>query len=186
MPGLNLAVIEDLKNRRQWLLHEGDRARDILIKEIRTDSIVINAGNGDESVKIRGFLGGHLELPLEQATMVAHPGNQTGYRHGYFLIDRAAAEAEFSNPVSALNRVDILPARLFNRKTGFRIANFDSESLFKQMGLRSGDLVLKINDREITGPEEAASVLEIIGLGGEVDLTVRRRARTYRIHLQVR
>jgi type II secretory pathway component PulC len=68
---------------------------------------------------------------------------------------------------------------------GFRIADFGANSIFSKMGLRSGDLVLAIDDREITGPEDAAGVLRRIREDGDVDLTVRRRARTYHINLLI-
>jgi type II secretory pathway component PulC len=57
--------------------------------------------------------------------------------------------------------------------------------VFSQMGLRRGDLLLKINDDEISGPEEAVSLFETIREGGDIDLTVRRRARTYHINLLI-
>jgi type II secretory pathway component PulC len=54
------------------------------------------------------------------------------------------------------------------------------------MGLRSGDLVLALNGQEITGPDQVPDFLQTIREGGEVDLMVRRRARTYRISLEIR
>ncbi len=78
-----------------------------------------------------------------------------------------------------------MPARFLNREVGFRIAAFEPDSIFSEMGLRSGDLVLAINDQEIAGPQEATSFFETIREGGDIDLTVRRRARTYHINLLI-
>ena len=61
----------------------------------------------------------------------------------------------------------------------------DPESIFSKMGLRSGDLLLTVNDRKIAGPQEATSFFETIRAGGDIDLTVRRRARTYHINLLI-
>lgn len=192
-PSQRVAVIEDLKNRRQWSFHEGDRAGGILIKSIRRDHIVIDAGKGEETVKISGYLGQGRsttvplnvrpvrDLPSPSAT----PINRVGSRKRLYVIDRAMAEAAFADPASVLDTLDIMPARFLNREVGFRIAAFEPDSIFSKMGLRSGDLLLTVNDQEIAGPQEATSFFEIIRQGGDIDLTVRRRARTYHINLLI-
>lgn len=192
-PNKRMAVLEDPQSRRQWSFHEGDRAGGILIKSIRRDHIVIDAGKGDETVKIRSFLGEgrsataarsdppkrHLSSPSAKSI------NRVGSRERLYVIDRALAEAALADPASVLDHVDIMPARVLNREVGFRIAAFEPDSIFSKMGLRSGDLLLTVNDQEITGPQEAATFFEIIRQGGDIDLTVRRRARTYHINLLI-
>ena len=188
-PDGSVAVIEDLKNRRQWSFHEGDRAGSILIRSIRRDHIVIDAGNGDETVKIRSYLATTAALAAPPVRPISGPSatsiNRVSSRERHKVIDRAVAEAAFADPESVLDHVDIMPARFFNREVGFRIAAFDADSIFSKMGLRSGDLLLAINDREIAGPEEATSLFETLREGGDIDLTVRRRARTYHINLLI-
>ena len=192
-PHKRMAVIEDLKSRRQWSFHEGDRAGGILIKSIRRDHIVIDAGKGEETVKISGYLGqgrpatASLNLPPKRdLSGPSTPSiNRVGSRQRLYVIDRAVAEAAFADPSSVLDRVDIMPARFLNREVGFRISAFDSASIFSKMGLRNGDLLLAIDDREIAGPQEAPSLFKTLREGGDIDLTVRRRARTYHINLLI-
>jgi len=184
-PDRSIAVIEDLKNRRQWSFHEGDRAWDILIKAIRRDHIVIDAGNGEKTVKMRSFLATGTAPVRHISGPTATSINRTGSRERHVVLDRVVTEAAFSEPEAVLDRVDITSARLLNREVGFRIAAFDADSIFSKMGLRSGDLLLAINGREIAGPEEAKSLFETLREGGDIDLTVRRRARTYHINLLI-
>lgn len=185
-PHDSVAVIEDLKNRQQRLLHEGDRAGRILIKKILRDQVVIDAGNGETRVKIGAGMGERSEVSTARSERItASTGNAIGSREGRYSIDYTAARAAFADPGKVLDNIDITPGRLFNRKRGFRIAAFDAGSILSEIGLRSGDLVLGINDQEITGPEQAVSVFKAIADGGEIDLEVRRRARTVHIRLQV-
>ena len=186
IPGQSVAVIEDPKSRRQWSFHEGERAGGILIKSIRRDYIVIDAGNGEKTVKLKGFLAGYDTTPDKSATGPVNPTvNRIGSRERQVVVDRRTALTALADPSAALEEVRILPARYFNREIGFRIADFGANSIFSKMGLRSGDLLLAINDHEISGPEEAPSILEAIRDGGDIDLTVRRRARTYHINLLI-
>ena len=186
-PHDSVAVIEDLKNRQQRLLHEGDRLGRILIKKILRDQVVIDAGNGETRVKIGAGMGEVSEVSAPRSGRIAATaGNASGSRESHYAIEYTAARAAFADPEKVLDNIDIAPGRLFNRKRGFRIAAFDAGSILSEIGLRSGDLILGINDQEITGPEQAASVFKAIADGGEIDLEVRRRARTYHIRLQVR
>lgn len=187
-PQHSVAVIEDQENRRQRLVHEGDRAGRMMIKRILRDQVVIDAGNGEKSVKIGIALAKGWGLPSagNESSAATAAGKGIGSRQRRYAIQHKTARAAFADPEKVLDDIEITPGRLFNRKTGFRIAAFGPESIFSEIGLRSGDLVLGINGREITGPEKAAAVFKTIGDGGEIDLQVRRRARTYRIRLQVR
>jgi general secretion pathway protein C len=115
----------------------------------------------------------------------ATPINRVGSRERLFVIDRATVEAAVADSEAVLDTVDIRPARLFNREVGFRITGFESNSIFSKMGLRNGDLLTSVNDQEIAGPQEAASLFETLREGGDIDLTVRRRARTYHINLLI-
>lgn len=53
------------------------------------------------------------------------------------------------------------------------------------MGLRKRDLLFGVNDKPVTSVEDAVAMLQtMFEDGSEAELKVRRRARTYRIHLQ--
>lgn len=185
-PRQNLAVIEDTQRRRQWVFHEGDHAGRILIKAIRRDHIVIDAGEGEQVVKIRHFLTEvYPSTPKPSAGPSVTQINRVSSRERHKVIDRATVEATLADPEAVLESIDVMPARFFNRKTGFRIAGVGKQSIFSQMGLRSGDLLLSINEQEIAGPQEAVAFIESLRDGGDIDLTVRRRARTYHFNLLI-
>jgi PDZ domain-containing secreted protein len=58
------------------------------------------------------------------------------------------------------------------------------------MGLRSGDLITGVNDKEITSPEQAAEFFETIKKGGDVTIKVgkgrgvRIRGRVIRLKIE--
>ena len=185
-PRQSLAVIEDAQRRRQWVFHEGDHAGRILIKAIRRDHIVIDAGAGERMVKLRHFLTeAYPSTPKPSAVPPVTRINRVSSRERYKVLDRATVETTLADPEEVLESIDVLPARYFNRKTGFRIAGIDRQSIFSRMGLRSGDLLLAINAQEIAGPQKAVAFIESLREGGDIDLTVRRRARTYHINLLI-
>lgn len=111
--------------------------------------------------------------------------NRRASRERQKVIDRATVEATLAVPEMVMESIDVMPARFFNRETGFRIAGVGKQSIFSQMGQRSGDLLLAINEQEIAGPQESISFIESLRDGGDIDLTVRRRDRRYHINLLI-
>ena len=65
-----------------------------------------------------------------------------------------------------------------------RLGDFAPESLFAAFGLRKGDLLLAVNGQEVADPSAAIPMLQTMLAEGQAELKVRRRARTYRFHLQ--
>ncbi len=188
-PNQTVAVIENRRNRRQWLFRKGDRAGKILFKKIHHDHIIIDAGDGEVVVKLSGNLSTTRQPADQVAALRSAPlsisVNHAGSRDRYKIVDRTAVEAAFADPQAIFERIDIMPGRLFNREVGFRIAGFDADSILAKLGLRSGDLLLAVNDSEIAGPQEAKTLFKTISEGGDMDLKVRRRARTYHINLLI-
>jgi type II secretory pathway component PulC len=63
------------------------------------------------------------------------------------------------------------------------------ESILIAMGLRSGDLIIGVNDQPITGPEQAAEFFQTLKQGGDVTIQVGKgrgvRIRGRVIHLKI-
>jgi hypothetical protein len=82
-------------------------------------------------VKIRGLLVNDAGIASKKETFSPTARvNRMGSRHHQFSIGLAEAKAAFADAEAVLNHVTIMPGRLFNRETGFRIAAFDPGSIF--------------------------------------------------------
>jgi type II secretion system protein C len=189
-PADTFAVIEDVKNRQQWLYREGDTVGGILIKKILPGQIIIDRGRGEEVVKLRRSQITKAVGPLRfsgSAVILAipNPERKNGPRDRHFLVDGEEVAAALADSQKLHQNVDMQSGKLFSRQEGVRINAMTVESIFPAMGLRKGDLLLGVNDQVITGPDDAVTMLQtMFEEGDEAELKVRRRARTYRIHLQ--
>ena len=186
-PEKNLAVIEDRENSRQLFFHEGERVYGILIKKILRDRIIVDAGQGDEVVKLkRALIGGASPLiaaePADQPLIVA---KKKGARYREITLARETVESVLSDIDRALANVNITSGGQYHRSTGFRITSFEPGSIFPLIGLQNNDLVLSVNDQKMIGSDRAKAFLEKIRAGGNLDFKVRRRARTHHIHLSI-
>jgi type II secretory pathway component PulC len=76
------------------------------------------------------------------------------------------------------------------KPTGFRIGKLPRDSILIGMGLRTGDLIIGVNDQAITGPEQAAEFFQTLKQGGDVTIKVgkgrgvRMRGRVIRLKIE--
>jgi general secretion pathway protein C len=186
-PKLNRALIDNLRARTQGIYSVDDRIGRILIKNILTDRIIINAGHGDTVLEMRDPLTVASRLPheAEPAKKPVRVIPRSGGRHQSITLSRETVVSALSDIDRTLNNVYISSGKVFNRKTGFRIASFEPDTIFSQIGLRNYDLILSINDQKIKSPEQAKTFFDKIREGGSLDIKVRRRARTHHIYLSI-
>ncbi|MFQ5353900.1 MAG: hypothetical protein ACE5DR_03035 [Thermodesulfobacteriota bacterium] len=100
---------------------------------------------------------------------------------GKWLIDRRALEKAIEDSNSLISDARFFPYREGGAVKGFVLSQVRPYGVFYGLGIRSGDIVLRVNDYAIDAPEKAMSLMK--GLKGETDVKVdflrRGRAQTY-------
>ena len=185
----SFAIIDNKTTRQQELYQEGDKAGDVLIKKILRNKVIIDAGRGEEL----------LALELEETGKKVDfspapqpPGSKRGpaSREEALRFDRAEVEVAFGNVDQVIQELSISPFMRSGKPVGFRIGKLPAESILVAMGLRTGDLIMGVNDQAITGPEQAAEFLQRLKQGGDVTIKVgkgrgvRLRGRLIRLKIE--
>jgi len=185
----SFAIIDNKTTRQQELYQEGDKAGDVLIKKILRNKVIIDAGRGEEL----------LALELEETGKKVDfspapqpPGSKRGpaSREEALRFDRAEVEVAFGNVDQVIQELSISPFMRSGKPVGFRIGKLPAESILVAMGLRTGDLIMGVNDQAITGPEQASDFLQRLKQGGDVTIKVgkgrgvRMRGRVIRLKIE--
>jgi general secretion pathway protein C len=82
---------------------------------------------------------------------------QTGT--GSFVIDQKALNATLDNIGQAMTDARLLPSMKDGKVEGFRISEIKPAGVFGMVGIRNGDVLLRINDFAIDSPEKAIQSL---------------------------
>ncbi len=100
---------------------------------------------------------------------------------GKWLVDRRALENTLKDSSRLLQDARFYPYRKGGVVKGFLLSQVRPYGVFYALGLRSGDIILRVNDYTIDSPEKAVSLMK--GLKGETDVSVdlmrRGKAQTY-------
>ncbi|MBE9532384.1 MAG: hypothetical protein IME98_06215 [Proteobacteria bacterium] len=103
-----------------------------------------------------------------------------------WIVDRRELDEALSDVGSLLTQARILPYRVNGKTQGFRLSSVQRSGIFSLVGLRSGDILLKVNESTIDSPEKGLELLS--GLGGETDISldILRGGKPEKLNYEIR
>ena len=175
--GVNRAVIENSRTREQHLYRVGDAVENARIAEIRRNYVVLDVNGRKEKLVIEEKLpgaaeriAGGKELPAPLAAAAVASDNR-------IRLERAEVESAFNNLTQLMSEVKIRPYFKDGKPAGFVVANIAPDSVVREMGIKSGDIVNSINGREIKTVDDAMAFYEQLKSGETLSIDLVRRGR---------
>ena len=102
-----------------------------------------------------------------------------------YTIDRSAFEAALNNPQRFVHAARIVPSMSNGVASGFKLYAIKPSSVFAALGLLNGDMLVSVNDIDLTSPEKALTVYSTIRATAVFHVAIVRRgvplALTYTI-----
>ena len=135
----------------------------------RLGDLVFDAGRLVEVAKERAFIlinNKKVELltpmtpPLSpSATAQASAANTTAavsnQGGGSYVIDQRALNQALDNPAQAMSDARLLPSQKDGKVEGFRASEVKPNGLFSMIGIKNGDVLLRLNDFPMDSPDKA-------------------------------
>jgi general secretion pathway protein C len=87
---------------------------------------------------------------------------------GSFVIDQRALNAALDNPTQAMTDARLLPSQKDGKVEGFRASEVKPTGLFAMIGIKNGDVLLRLNDFPMDAPDKALQ--SFIALKGQSKL----------------
>jgi general secretion pathway protein C len=185
----NLAFIEDLGARKQEICREGDRIKQVLVKKVLRQSVIINNGQRDEVLNFpepgEASGKGGPPPPAARYRLPTGPIPPTPGASDYKALNRQEVESSMSDLSQLMQQVRIRPYMEANKPAGFLVTDINPDSIFAKMGLRNGDVVRKINDQPISSPEQAIELYQGLMEGGRIALEIKRGQQSQKINYEV-
>ncbi len=163
------AVIEEKGKKEQGLYQIGDQIQGALIKKVLRGKVILEVKGKDEI------------LEMEQAkTGKGRPGGAGGGGGEGYTITVAQDDLQKSlgNINSLLTQVRIQPLIKDGKPDGLVLSHVKSGSIFDKLGLKNGDVVKKIDNKEIKSPDDAFAFYNRLKSGAELSLEIGRGAET--------
>ena len=200
------ALIKDQKGKQDGYRVDEQIVSGVKLRAIYADRVILDrSGRLEtltlESVKKAQSMTGLTRRPAERAgTQTAAAATSS---RGAATADAEPAEAQgvsseleaklsdvrreiMANPANAQRYIRLRPARQDGSLVGYRIFPGQDNTLFKQAGLQSGELVTAINGQPLNNPAASLKMLGNLAKAGSATITVENdgASRTVEVNFQ--
>jgi len=180
------AVIQDPKNRKQELYRAGDSIQNATVKLILREKVILSVDGQDEILE--------MEKPSttapRKARRIAAPRTRAGRGRKpisrNIRLQRSALEDAMSSAAELLQQARIRPHFEDGGAAGISITGIKPRSLFRKMGLRSGDIITDVGGKEISSVEDVMKMYDELTSAPKMSLEIKRRGRDETINYSIR
>ena len=103
-----------------------------------------------------------------------------------FELDRAAVEAELSDPEKLAKGAKVIPNYDNGKASGIKLVGIRRDSVFSQLGIQSGDVVRSINGTEVRNQAHALELLQGLKGSKSAAIEVERRGKRQKLKYRVK
>jgi general secretion pathway protein C len=156
-----------------------------ILKKVYKDKILVESSGRDVEVKlveiaaVQEVTGGGRRAgasskddKAQQGADMASFARQTS--GDSFMVDREAVQAALADPKQIMTDARLLPNMVEGRQEGFVIREIRPGGVYQGLGLRNGDILLRVNEFNISDPETALQVFTALRGMDKVELDIVR------------
>ena len=171
------AVIEDTAVKKQDLYRIGDTIQNATVKMILREKVVLNVNGKDEILGIEKTSGSRkIRKP---STELGRAGSQN------ITVKRSQIDSAIKDVNTLMKQVRIRPNFKNGKPDGFRLTGIRPNSIFYKMGLKSGDVIMGVDGKDIESVDDALKFYQNLQSSPNVQLQIKRRGRLKTIDYRI-
>ncbi|MEA1968597.1 MAG: type II secretion system protein GspC, partial [Thermodesulfobacteriota bacterium] len=173
------AVIEEKKNRKQLLYQKGDTIQSAVVKTILRNRVILNYNGKDQILEmdIKNKNKNNRIRSVLKNTSVESSNNIT--------IKRSVVDESISNINNLMKQVRVRPHFANGKPDGLLLYGIKHNSLFQEMGLKNGDIIMGVDGKEIESVDDALTLYQNLKNSSNVNLQIKRRGKRKEINYNV-
>jgi general secretion pathway protein C len=195
--GFGYAIITEGSDEQQvyragQYLKNGD-----VLSRVYKDHVLIKSSSGEVNVPIVEIApvkeisqpgGRRAAAPANQAH-AARAGAQDFAKmtsQNTYLVDRGAVDAALQDPRQIMTDARLLPNTVEGQQEGFVIREIRPGGVYDRLGLKNGDVLLRVNEFSISDPETALQVFTALKGMEKVELDIMRNGARMTLTYNIR
>ena len=103
-----------------------------------------------------------------------------------YILDSRRVQQSLENPEQLLTDARLLPNFVNGKQEGFKISEVLPDGLYHSLGLRNGDILLRVNGLEISNPEVAMQAMTALKGMNRVNLDIIRDGKNKAMSYEIR
>jgi general secretion pathway protein C len=171
------AVIEDTAEKKQDLYRIGDTIQNATVKMILREKVVLNVNGKDEILGIQKVSG---------SQKIRKPSTELGRtRSQNITVKRSQIDTAVKDANTLMKQIRIRPHFKNGKPDGFRLTGIRPNSIFYKMGLKSGDVIMGVDGKDIESVDDALKFYQNLQSSSKVQLQIKRRGRLKTIDYRI-
>ncbi|MDH4205969.1 MAG: PDZ domain-containing protein, partial [Desulfobacteraceae bacterium] len=163
------AVIEDTAVKEQDLYRIGDTIQNATVKMILREKVVLNVNGKDEILGIEKVSG---------SQEIRKPSTELGGTSSQNItVKRSQIDTAIKDVNTLMKQIRIRPNFKNGKPDGFRLTGIRPNSIFYNMGLKSGDIIMGVDGKDIESVDDALKFYQNLQSSSKVQLQIKRRGR---------
>ena len=160
------ALIQKTSTKEERVFRLGDQVFDIgSLVSVKKEMAEIQAGGQRIKILTPTAPAETEKTPSQQAGAGAPGGLASQVGAGSYVVDQRALNAALDNIGQAMTDARLLPSVKDGKVEGFRASEVKPAGIFGMVGIKNGDVLLRINDFPIDSPEKA--IQSFVSLKGQ-------------------
>jgi general secretion pathway protein C len=183
----SFALMQKTSSREEQVFRMGEKVFDMgELVAVRKESVEILAGG--RRIKIETPVAGLEDIGTSKNQEPAVPGGlaQQVAGPGNYVIDQRALNAALDNIGQAMTDARLLPSIKDDKVEGFRASEVKPAGIFGMVGIKNGDILLRINDFNIDSPEKAIQSLASLKGMNNIKLDLLRDGQPTTFNYEIR
>ncbi|UCD84818.1 MAG: type II secretion system protein GspC [Deltaproteobacteria bacterium] len=182
----SFAVIQDSVSQQVGIYRVGDlilnEAKVIVIEPKRV--IIIRNGKQESLLVFEK----EEQIVSSKPSAPAPPGEVTvrQVEENRYEIDRREFEASTDNLAELMTQARVVPNMKGGKVKGYKIFAIKPNSLYAKIGLKNGDVIERVNELQISSPEQALEIFQQLKNESHFQIDLLRRGRKESITYAVR
>ncbi|BCS94727.1 general secretion pathway protein GspC [Desulfoluna limicola] len=178
------AIIEDETTRKQDLYGVGDTVQEAVIKLVLRDRVVVSYKGRDEVLMMEKDKG------APSSAGVSSSGSRPQGAKAPSITKKVNLKRETINDAmlninSLMKDVRIRPHFRNGQPEGMAVSGIKSDSIFRKMGIRNGDIIIGVDGQKIESVDDAMSLYGNLKSASEVQLDIKRMGQIQTIEYTI-
>jgi type II secretion system protein C len=139
----------------QEVFKVGDQVFDIgKLYRVERDKVIIRIGEKSEEILLDDV---KVREVKKQASATGTPSSSFAQKIGRatYMVDQARLQQAITNPGQMMTDARLKPNIVNGREEGFVLSEVKQGGVYQSLGLQDGDVLLRINEYDISNPERA-------------------------------
>lgn len=144
------------------------------LRKVEKDRIVVESGGVRHEIKIAEIAAVKDIVGPRSSEASKIEGLARRSEEGLYMIDRRALQSALESPRQIMTDARLLPNMVGGKQEGFVVREVKPGGLYQGLGLRDGDVLLRVNEFSISAPESALQAFTALRGMDRIELDITR------------